>query len=40
VAAGSRFGTVHEPSVRLSYSFNSPEQLATAAARLADTWNG
>jgi enduracididine biosynthesis enzyme MppQ len=40
VAAGSRFGTVHEPCVRLSYSFNSPEQLATAAARLADTWNG
>lgn len=40
VAAGSRFGTVHEPSVRLSYSFNSPGQLATAAARLADTWNG
>jgi 2-aminoadipate transaminase len=40
VAAGSRFGTVDEPSVRLAYSFNSPDALAAAALRLADAWNG
>ncbi len=35
VAAGSRFGTPRQPSVRLAYSFHPPEQLARAGERLA-----
>jgi 2-aminoadipate transaminase len=38
VGAGSRFGTTLAPSVRLSYSFNPPEILESAAGRLATAW--
>ncbi|WP_215545192.1 aminotransferase class I/II-fold pyridoxal phosphate-dependent enzyme [Amycolatopsis sp. CA-230715] len=38
VAAGSRFGTVREPSIRLAYSFTPPERLTAAAAALASAW--
>jgi enduracididine biosynthesis enzyme MppQ len=38
VAAGSRFGTIPRPSLRLAYSFNSPERLADAASRLSHAW--
>ncbi|WP_284740327.1 aminotransferase class I/II-fold pyridoxal phosphate-dependent enzyme [Amycolatopsis sp. RTGN1] len=38
VAAGSRFGEVTRPSIRLAYSFNPPERLATAASLLAGAW--
>jgi DNA-binding transcriptional MocR family regulator len=37
-AAGSRFGTVSRPSLRLAYSFNSPARLAEAASRLSAAW--
>ena len=40
VGAGSRFGTTQAPSVRLSFSFNPPETLASAARRLATAWTG
>ncbi|MFF5211993.1 aminotransferase class I/II-fold pyridoxal phosphate-dependent enzyme [Streptosporangium sp. NPDC000396] len=39
VAGGSRFGLPDRPSVRLSYSFNSPEDLALAGRRLARAWS-
>jgi 2-aminoadipate transaminase len=39
VAAGSRFGSVTQPSIRLAYSFNPPERLAAAATLLASAWN-
>lgn len=39
VAAGSRFGSVPQPSVRLAYSFNSPVRLTAAVQRLATAWN-
>lgn len=39
VAAGSRFGATHPPSVRLSFSFNPPEILDSAGRRLAAAWN-
>jgi enduracididine biosynthesis enzyme MppQ len=35
VAAGSRFGSPRAPSIRLSYSFSSPSELAAAGAALA-----
>ncbi|HEY2699557.1 MAG TPA: aminotransferase class I/II-fold pyridoxal phosphate-dependent enzyme [Pseudonocardiaceae bacterium] len=38
VAGGSRFGTTRQPSIRLAYSFNPPDRLATAAAELATAW--
>ena len=39
VAAGSRFGSTGRPSIRLSYSFNPPERLATAGSLLAAAWD-
>jgi enduracididine biosynthesis enzyme MppQ len=38
VSAGSRFGTVSRPSLRLAYSFNAPERLTEAASRLSRAW--
>jgi enduracididine biosynthesis enzyme MppQ len=39
VAAGSRFGTTHVPSVRLAFSFNPPALLRRAARRLTTAWS-
>jgi enduracididine biosynthesis enzyme MppQ len=39
VAAGSRFGSPRAPSIRLSYSFTSPDDLAEAGAALARELN-
>jgi len=39
VAAGSRFGSPPAPSIRLSYSFSSPDELAAAGAALARELN-
>ncbi|MFE7575962.1 aminotransferase class I/II-fold pyridoxal phosphate-dependent enzyme [Streptomyces sp. NPDC057521] len=38
VAPGSRFGSEAGTHLRLAYSFNSPDRLAAAAARLAAAW--
>jgi len=38
VAAGSRFGTAAQPTVRLAYSFNPPETLERAARLLTRAW--
>ncbi|MBD0693800.1 hypothetical protein BG452_14100 [Streptomyces sp. CBMA123] len=38
VAPGSRFGSATGTHLRLAYSFNSPDRLAEAAARLATAW--
>ena len=40
VADGTRFGRPAEPSVRLSYSFNTPETLAAAGRQLASRLQG
>jgi DNA-binding transcriptional MocR family regulator len=39
VSAGSRFGASPEPSVRLSYSFCPPAELAVAARQLSIAWS-
>ncbi|MEU9455673.1 aminotransferase class I/II-fold pyridoxal phosphate-dependent enzyme [Streptomyces sp. NPDC048277] len=38
LAPGSRFGTGHQPRLRLAYSFNPPAVLTEAAHRLAAAW--
>ncbi|MFJ9445029.1 aminotransferase class I/II-fold pyridoxal phosphate-dependent enzyme [Kitasatospora sp. NPDC101235] len=38
VAPGSRYGSTPGTHVRLAYSFNPPDRLAEAAARLAAAW--
>jgi enduracididine biosynthesis enzyme MppQ len=39
IAAGSRFGLAHVPSVRLAFSFNEPSLLRRAARRLTTAWS-
>lgn len=39
VSAGSRFGASQVPSVRLSYSFCPPAELASAARHLVTAWS-
>ncbi|MDQ1743607.1 MAG: 2-aminoadipate transaminase, partial [Pseudonocardiales bacterium] len=39
VSAGSRFGTPKVSSVRLSYSFCPPADLASAARQLITAWS-